>query len=520
MKSPWEKQKILIANRGEIAVRIIRACHELGIRSAVVFSEADAGALWVKMADEAYPLKGIHPREAYLSKEAILSIARQHRMTAIHPGYGFLAENVQFATMCREEGIVFIGPSPEHLASMGDKNRARELMERAGVPLLPGSAPLESWEEALLASQKIQFPVILKATGGGGGRGMRLVQAPEALRDAFLSARGEAELAFGDPRIYVEKYLSSPRHIEVQILGDNHGTILALGERECSLQRRYQKLLEESPSPFVDRDLRQKISEAALKGAEAIGYASAGTVEFLVDEEKHFYFLEMNTRIQVEHPVTEMVTGIDLVKNQITIAFGAPLGLTREDVKVRGWAMECRINCEDPLHDFYPAPGTIESVRFPGGPGVRVESGIEAGYTIPPYYDSLIAKVIAWGNDREEARRRARSALLEFKIQGIPTTIPFHLGILENPHFKNGELSTHFLDTFLKEWRPEAPEEDEKVAALIAALEYEDQAGVYGGGFPRERRLAFATCPGDRSGVTVSGGNLWGVQGRRESLRS
>ncbi|MDQ7820524.1 MAG: acetyl-CoA carboxylase biotin carboxylase subunit [Armatimonadota bacterium] len=438
--------KLLIANRGEIAVRIIRACRELGIRTVAVYSEADRGALHVRMADEAFCIGPPPAADSYLNIPNIMSTAELLGVDAIHPGYGFLAENPHFAEICRDVNITFVGPSPEAIAAMGNKAAARQRMKAAGVPVIPGSdGPVRSEAEAWELARSLGFPLIVKASAGGGGRGMRIVHTREELRRALQTAQAEAEAAFGSGELYLEKYVEEPRHIEVQILADAHHNIIHLGARDCSIQRRHQKLLEESPPPGLrDRFLRA-LGKAAVRAAHAINYTGAGTVEFLVDRDGHFYFMEMNTRIQVEHPVTEMVTGVDIVKWQIRIAAGERLTLHQGEVEFRGHAIECRINAEDPRHDFRPAPGTLTAFVPPGGPGVRVDTHAFAGYTIPPYYDSLVAKVIAWGADRTEAIARMRRALQEFEIAGVPTTIPFHLMVLDNAFFRRGEVYTNFV---------------------------------------------------------------------------
>jgi len=439
-------RKVLVANRGEIAVRVIRACRELGIRTVAVYSEADRDCLHVRLADEAFCIGPPPAGESYLNIPNILSTAEVTGAEAIHPGYGFLAENPHFAEICRDAGIAFIGPSPEAMEAMGNKARAREIAQRAGVPIVPGSqGPVRTVDEALAVADRIGYPLLIKASAGGGGKGMRVVHSREELGRAMAMAQREAEAAFGSGEVYLEKYLDEPRHIEVQILADTRGNVVHLGERECSIQRRHQKLLEEAPAPGLSPRLRANLHRAAVRIAQAIRYTSAGTVEFLVDKEENFYFMEMNTRIQVEHPVTEMITGLDLVREQIRIAEGERLSFSQRDVEFRGHAMECRINAEDPAHDFRPSPGTIRGLVLPGGPGIRVDTHVYAGYTIPPYYDSLVAKVIAWGRDRSEAMARMDRALREFEIVGIRTTIPFHRLLLENAFFRRGEVYTNFV---------------------------------------------------------------------------
>jgi len=440
--------KILIANRGEIALRILRACEELGIGTIAVHSTVDRGALHVQLADEAVCIGEAPSSKSYLNIPNILSAAMTRGASAIHPGYGFLAENAKFAEMCAEHQLAFIGPRAESIRDMGDKSTAKRTVTSVGVPTVPGSEGLVADEtEALKIARGMGFPVIVKATAGGGGRGMRLVRQEEEMAKLFLAARGEAEAAFGNPGLYVEKFIERPRHVEIQLLADSHGNVVHLGDRDCSIQRRHQKLLEESPSPAVTLEMRQRMGESAVKVAKAINYVGAGTVEFLVDKDGSFYFMEMNTRIQVEHPVTEMVTGVDLIVEQIRIAQGEKLGFTQDDVQIRGHAIECRINAEDPKYNFRPSPGRISAYLAPGGPGVRVDSHVYTDYDIPPYYDSLIGKLIVWGPDRKTAIARTKRALREFAITGLPTTIGFHQKILENPDFTRGDVYTNFIET-------------------------------------------------------------------------
>ena len=437
--------KVLIANRGEIAVRIIRACRELNLRTVAVYSEADRGALHVRLADEAFCIGPAAARDSYLNIPSIISTAELLGVDAIHPGYGFLAENPRFAEICLDCHITFIGPKPDAIEKMGNKAQAREMVRRAGVAVVPGSdGPVGDEDAAGAVAQSLGYPLIIKAAGGGGGRGMRVAQNREDLRRALTEAQAEAEAAFGNSEVYIEQYLVEPRHVEIQVLGDHRGTIVSLGDRDCSVQRRHQKLIEESPSPGIPPKLRRSLSRAAVRVAETVHYTNAGTVEFLVDQAGHHYFVEMNTRIQVEHGVTEMVTGADLVKEQIRIAAGERLTLPRE-VEARGHAIECRINAEDPAHGFRPSPGLITAFIPPGGPGMRVDTHAFAGYAVPPYYDSLIAKVIAWGHDREEAIVRMQRALREFEIAGVQTTIPFHRQALDNAFFRRGEFSVDFI---------------------------------------------------------------------------
>ncbi|NEQ30284.1 MAG: acetyl-CoA carboxylase biotin carboxylase subunit [Leptolyngbya sp. SIO4C5] len=439
--------KILIANRGEIALRILRTCEEMGIATVAVHSTVDRQALHVQLADEAVCIGEASSGKSYLNIPNIIAAALTRNATAIHPGYGFLAENARFAEICADHQIAFIGPTPAAMLAMGDKSTAKETMQRVGVPTVPGSDGLLTDEqEAAAIAKEIGYPIIIKATAGGGGRGMRLVRNPEELSKAFFAAQGEAEAAFGNPGVYLEKFVEQPRHIEFQILADSHGNVIHLGERDCSIQRRHQKLLEEAPSPALSPELRQVMGEAAVRAAQSISYVGAGTVEFLLDRSGEFYFMEMNTRIQVEHPVTEMVTGLDLIAEQIRIAQGEPISLTQADIKLRGHAIECRINAEDPDHNFRPNPGRISGYLAPGGLGVRMDSHVYTDYEIPPYYDSLIGKLIVWGPDRLTAIRRMKRALRECAITGLPTTISFHQKVLERPEFLEGEVYTNFVN--------------------------------------------------------------------------
>jgi acetyl-CoA carboxylase biotin carboxylase subunit len=442
-------KRVLVANRGEIAVRVIRALKELGIESVAVYSEADKDSLHVEMADYAICIGPAPSKESYLNFSRILSAAEIAGVDAIHPGYGFLSENPDFAELVEASGFVFIGPSSSSIRLMGDKIEAKRSMKKVGVPILPGTeAPVSSLDEAIKIVKEIGLPVIIKAAAGGGGKGMRVVRDMDTLERAFTMAQKEAEAAFGDPRVYIEKYIERPRHVEVQVIGDRYGNMVHLGERECSIQRRHQKLLEESPSPAVTPEMRKKIGEYAVKGALSIGYYSAGTLEFLLDQDGNFYFMEMNTRIQVEHPVTEWVTGIDIVKLQILIAMGEKLNLKQEEINFTGHAIEVRVNAEDPERGFTPSPGKIELLHLPGGPGVRVDTHIYQGYTIPPYYDSLIMKIIVHDRDRLSAISRMKRALEETVVGGIKTTIPFFLKLLENEDFVQGKVDTHFLERF------------------------------------------------------------------------
>jgi acetyl-CoA carboxylase, biotin carboxylase subunit len=441
-------RKLLIANRGEIAVRIIRACREMGIESVAVFSEADREALHVQLADEAYCIGPTLSKESYLNVTNIISVAKLTGCDAIHPGYGFLAENADFAELCRECNITFVGPSPEAITKMGTKDIARETMREAGVPIVPGSTGIiNDIAEALELVEKIQYPVIIKATAGGGGKGIRVAKNEQELIKGINITQQEALTAFGNPGVYIEKYIEDFRHVEIQVLADSYGNTIHLGERDCSIQRRLQKLLEESPSPALDGEIREEMGNAAVKAAKAVDYSGAGTVEFIYDyRNRKYYFMEMNTRIQVEHPVTELVTGIDLVKEQIRVADGEKLTLNQKDVTFTGWAIECRINAENPEKNFMPSAGKIHMYLPPGGFGIRIDSAAYPGYTIPPYYDSMIAKVIAYGSSREEAISRMKRALSEFVIEGIHTTIPFHLKLLEHEKFVEGQFNTKFLE--------------------------------------------------------------------------
>lgn len=439
-------KKILVANRGEIALRIIRACRELDIETVAVFSEADRDALHVKAADEAVCIGPAQSSKSYLNIPNIISAAELTGVDAIHPGYGFLSENARFAEICESCGITFIGPSSSAIENMGDKAKARKAMIEAGVPVVPGSKEIiTDVDTAARIAEEIGYPVLIKASAGGGGKGMRVAQNAKELVKSIQAAQTEAQAAFGNPEIYLEKYVEEPRHIEFQILADKYGNVVHLGERDCSMQRRNQKLLEESPSSALTPELRAEMGAAAVQATKAVNYSNAGTIEFLLDRNGRYYFIEMNTRIQVEHPVTEFVTGLDLVKEQIRMANGEPLGLTQADITTRGWAIECRINAENPDKNFMPSPGTIEIYHVPGGPGVRVDSAIYQGYSIPPYYDSMIGKLIVWGANREEAIQRMKRALEEFVIEGINTTIPFHLKVLDNAFFRRGEVYTNFI---------------------------------------------------------------------------
>src|SRR5690349_4214115 len=439
-------KKILIANRGEIAVRVIRACHEMGISAVAVYSEVDRASLHVRKADEAYPIGPAAAKESYLNIDKIISVAKQSGADAIHPGYGFLSENAQFARACADGGVKFIGPTAAAMDSMGSKTRARQAMEKAGVPFVPGtSRGVDSFEEAQAVAERIGYPVMLKAAAGGGGKGMRLVHSPDELQSALEGARSEAERAFGDGEVYLEKAIVNPRHIEMQVLADEHGNTVYLGERECSLQRRHQKVVEEAPSPVVDPDMRRRMGEVAVRVAKAAGYWNAGTIEFLMDQEKNFYFLEMNTRLQVEHPVTELVTGLDLVQLQIRIAAGEQLTFTQHDVALRGHAIECRIYAEDPENNFMPSPGKITRLVTPSGPGIREDSGVYEGWSVPVDYDPMLSKLIAWAPTRELAIARLRRAFQEYFIGGIRSNLSLFRRILDDAAFLRADFDTSTL---------------------------------------------------------------------------
>jgi acetyl-CoA carboxylase, biotin carboxylase subunit len=440
-------RRVMIANRGEIALRVMRACRELGLESIAVYSEADASALHVRKADHAVNIGKAAARFSYLNPDVLIDAARQSGADAVHPGYGFLSENADFARACQQAGLVWVGPPAEAIEQMGDKAAARKLADRANVPIVPGTDGTIAPTQAVATAEEIGYPVMLKATAGGGGKGIRIARDADELQDGVAVAAREARAAFGDPSLYLEKLLVSPRHVEIQVLADTHGNVVHLYERECSLQRRRQKLLEESPSPALDQHTREDMAAAAVRLAKAAGYTNAGTVEFLLEGSGsgEFYFIEMNTRIQVEHPVTEMVTGIDLVKEQLRIAAGERLAIAQDEIQPHGAAIEFRITAENADQDFHPSPGQITCLEIPGGPGVRLDTALYAGYTVPPFYDSLIAKLIVWGIDREEAIARGRRALEELVIEGIDTTIPFHLHLLEHPGFRRGEYHTEYL---------------------------------------------------------------------------
>ncbi len=442
--------KILIANRGEIAVRIIRACRELGIMSIAVYSTADKNSLHAQIADEAVCIGPPQTKDSYLNMNAIVQAALNTGAEAIHPGFGFLSENAEFARLCEKFGIVFIGPSYESIEMLGNKAAAKLTMERAGVPVIPGSkGAVKSADEAIKVAEKTGYPVLVKASAGGGGRGIRRVDSPEDLKQQIIAAQREAISFFGDDSVYIEKLLVNPHHVEIQIIADRYGHIVYLGERDCSMQRRNQKVLEESPSPIVDDKMRKKMGKAAIAAARECGYYNAGTIEFLVDDNRNFYFMEMNTRIQVEHPVTEAVTGFDIVKAQIEIADGRELSISQDEVKINGHAIECRINAEDPDLDFRPSPGTIRSLYTPGGPGIRIDSAVYQGYTITPYYDSMISKLITHGRTREEAIRKMKWALSEFIVDGVDTNIDFQLELIRSPEFREGTYDIGFLGRYM-----------------------------------------------------------------------
>jgi acetyl-CoA carboxylase biotin carboxylase subunit len=504
-------EKVLIANRGEIAVRIIRACRELGVRTVAVYSEADRRALHVRYADEAYAVGPALARDSYLRVDRILDVARASGAEAVHPGYGFLAENSGFAAACAEADLAFIGPPASAIAAMGDKVEARRRMQAAGVPVIPGTDADLRDEQILGEAMRIGFPLFIKAAAGGGGKGMRLVKDPEGLERALGQARREALKAFGDGRVYLERAVPGARHIEIQVLADTYGSVIHLGERECSIQRRHQKLVEEAPSPAVDDELRQCMGAVAVRAAQAVHYTNAGTVEFLLDGNGGFYFLEMNTRLQVEHPITEAVTGVDIVKEQLRLASGEALRYQQPDIRPVGHAIECRITAEDPFNSFLPASGRIIRLFQPSGPGVRVDSGIEEGLEVATYYDSLLAKLVVWGEDREAAMGRLTGALAEYRIVGLPTSIPFHQWLIESEPFRRGDYDTSFLAEHFSLTAPDR-EAGRPLAALVAVLLRYDRR--------QQRRIAAAAIPCDEEGA--GGGwrsdRAWKLAGRREAM--
>jgi acetyl-CoA carboxylase, biotin carboxylase subunit len=477
----WPAVKVLIANRGEIAVRIIRACRELSYPTVAVYSEPDRAALHVLYADQAMPIGPAPSRESYLRIDRIIDAAKKSGADAIHPGYGFLAENAAFARACRDAKIVFVGPSPESIEAMGSKTESRQRMRKAGVAVVPGlTEPVRSFDEIVAFAQEVRLPIMIKASAGGGGKGMRFVEREEDLRPAFDRVSGEAHSIFGDDAVYAEKFIPSPRHIEVQILGDRHGNLLYIGERECTLQRRHQKVVEECPSPVVKESLRQKLGEMAVCAAKAVGYYSAGTIECLMSADQQFYFLEMNTRLQVEHPVTEMVWGVDLVKEQLRIARGEKLTLRQEDLKASGHAIECRIYAEDPARNFAPSPGLIRYMNLPQGPGVRNDNGVYTGYSVPVFYDPMLSKLICHASTRAEAIARMRRALIEYRVEGIETTISFFTALMSHPDFAAAKFDTGFIDRHLAELTKERSGNGHVEAAIAAAaiLAFEESQQV------------------------------------------
>jgi acetyl-CoA carboxylase biotin carboxylase subunit len=507
-------KKILIANRGEIAVRVIRACHEMGIDAVAVYSDVDRASLHVRKADEAYPIGAPAASESYLNIQKILDVAARSGADAIHPGYGFLSENAKFARACADAGVKFIGPTAAAMDAMGSKTRARQAMERAGVPFVPGtSRGLESFEQAEQVAARIGYPVMLKAAAGGGGKGMRLVHAPEELKSSLEAARSEAERSFGDSEVYIEKAIVNPRHIEMQVLADEHGNTVYLGERECSLQRRHQKVVEEAPSPVVDADMRRKMGEVAVRVAQAAGYTNAGTVEFLVDQQKNFYFLEMNTRLQVEHPVTELVTGLDLVHLQIRIAAGERLPFTQDEVMIRGHAIECRIYAEDPDNNYFPSPGKITLLLLPSGPGIRRDSGMYEGWTVPMDYDPLLAKLIGYGTDRDQAIGRLTRALNEYFVGGIKTNISLFRRILSDPDFRAAKMDTGFLDRLLKQKRVEAPTDPKAIEVAVIA------AGIFAVLGPAAAGAGERSVTSDSGSSKPNAASNWKITAHNESMR-
>ena len=500
-------KKILIANRGEIAVRVIRACVEMKIATVAVYSEADRGALHVRMADEAVHIGPAPSRESYLVIDSIIRAAVHTSADAIHPGYGFLAENARFAQACKDAKLTFIGPSPEAIALMGSKVESRRAVSRFGVPMVPGTVdPVEDDDKAKSVAASVGYPIMLKASAGGGGKGLRLVHSEAELSDALRNTRAEAMAAFGDNAVYIEKFVDKPRHIEIQVFADHHGNAVYLGERECTIQRRHQKVIEECPSPVVDSDLRLRMGKSALDVVRAANYTNAGTVEFLVDRDREFYFLEMNTRLQVEHAITEMVTGFDLVKEQIRVAAGEKLRFSQSDVVMQGAAIECRIYAEDPGNNFFPSPGTIRLLQTPSGPGIRDDSGVYEGWNVPIDYDPLISKLVAWAPTRDEAIDRMQRALREYRVEGIKTNLQFFMEVLNDPEFRNGEFDTGFIE----KWRarrtpPASPTQVERDLAMLSALLVD---------FDRNKSAVSGTSTAD-----VSLESLWKRTGRQRSLR-
>lgn len=498
-------KRIFVANRGEIAVRIVRACREMGVTAVVGYSEADRASLAVRLAKEAILLGPAPSSESYLNVPRILEAIRRTECDAVHPGYGFLSERAHFAEACEKAGITFIGPTSRIIDLMGDKTRARQAVRDSGMPLVPGTMePITDPKEAVRLAREFGYPIMIKAAAGGGGKGMRVATNDEELLAGFRVAQSEAQSAFGDSSVYLEKKIERPHHVEVQVLADHHGNVIHLGERECSIQRRHQKVIEESPSPFISPATRSKMWSVAVEAARTIGYTNAGTMEFLVDDQENFYFLEMNTRLQVEHPVTEMVTGIDVVKEQIRIASGQPLSFRQEDVKFRGSAIECRIYAEDPNNKFMPSPGKISGLRLPGGPGIRDDSGIYEGFEVSIYYDPLLSKLAAWAPERSETVRRMARALDEYQVRGIKTTIPLFQRIMRHPDFVGGNVTTAFLEDFFAPADKSVPSEKEDIALLAAAI-YE---------FERHQT---ATAQSDRK--SARGGSGWGRRGWREEFR-
>jgi acetyl-CoA carboxylase, biotin carboxylase subunit len=501
-------EKVLVANRGEIAIRVMRTCRELGIKTVAVYSDPDATALHTRYADEAHCIGGGPATESYLNIEKVIAVAKKSGAQAVHPGYGFLSERADFAQACADAGLVFIGPPPEAMTVLGDKVEARRIAMEAGVPTVPGTQGTVKPEEAKAVADSLGYPVLIKAAAGGGGRGIRLVPEESAMEAAVRVAATEAQAAFGDPSLYVEKFLEPVRHVEVQVIADRHGTVIHLGERECSVQRRNQKLVEESPSTAVGPELRERLGAAAVAIARRAGYVNAGTVEFLLDEEGKFYFIEVNARLQVEHPVTELVTGIDLVKEQLRVAAGESLSLAQDDVRLNGWAIECRITAEDPYKSFMPALGTIHWVSEPSGPGVRVDSCLFTGWDVPQFYDSMLAKAIAWGATRDEAVRRLKRALNEYAIMGVSTTLPFHIQLLDNEDFRRGAIHTRFLDDRFSMATPDGARHEDLALVVAAVLSHQR----------RHQQVNGDGAGGASRGQPASGWRLAGrIAGMRES---